>query len=381
MTGAGALAGIRVLDFSTLLPGPMASLFLAEAGAEVIKVERPGRGDEMRSYDPKAGEDSGNFHLLNRGKKSVALNLKDPEDLARLRPLLESADILIEQYRPGVMARLGLSYEDVSAVNRGIIYCSITGYGQTGPRSLRAGHDLNYQAETGMLALGMGPPGAPSLPPALVADVAGGTYPALLNILLALRRRDATGAGACLDIAMADNLFPFLYWAQADGQLTGRFPGNGDSLVTGGSCRYRLYPSSDGVMIAVAALEQVFWDRFCDAIGLQPDLRDDAVTPEATGLRVADILGTKPSCHWEETFEAADCCCSLVRTLPDAMKDAHFRARGVFGAPDASALSPLPTPLCPALRAENSRAAAPKLGEDTGALAPRGVTLKEDTTG
>jgi alpha-methylacyl-CoA racemase len=157
----GALAGIRVLDFSTLLPGPMATLFLAAAGAEVIKIERPERGDEMRSYVPRWGDDSANFHLLNRGKKSVALDLKSPEDRSRLVELIKGADILVEQFRPGVMARLGLSYDDVRAIKPDIIYCSITGYGQTGPMNQRAGHDLNYQGDTGLLALSLGTPETP----------------------------------------------------------------------------------------------------------------------------------------------------------------------------------------------------------------------------
>ena len=152
---SGPLANIRVLDFSTLLPGPMASLFLAEAGAQVIKVERPGRGDEMRTYEPKWGADSINFAMLNRGKKSIALDLKDPTARAQLHPLLETADVVIEQFRPGVMDRLKLGYDDVRKVKPDIVYCAISGYGQTGPRRDVAGHDLNYIGDTGLLALSM----------------------------------------------------------------------------------------------------------------------------------------------------------------------------------------------------------------------------------
>ena len=201
------LAGVRVLDFSTLLPGPMATLLLAEAGAEVIKIERPGRGDEMRSYVPKFGTDSINFALLNRGKRSLAIDLKAPDAVARLRPLIESADVVVEQFRPGVMDRLGLGYDAMRALNPRIVYCAITGYGQYGPRADVAAHDLNYVSDSGMLALTAGADGAPVLPPALIADIAGGTYPAVLNILLALRERDQTGLGRKLDVAMADNLF------------------------------------------------------------------------------------------------------------------------------------------------------------------------------
>jgi alpha-methylacyl-CoA racemase len=366
----GALAGIRVLDFSTLLPGPMATLFLAEAGAEVIKVERPDHGEEMRSYLPKWGTDSANFNMLNRGKKSVTLDLKAPKERARLLPLLATTDILVEQFRPGVMARFGLSYDDVKAIKPDIVYCSITGYGQDGPAHLRAGHDLNYQGDTGLLALSLGTAETPVIPPALIADIAGGTYPALVNILLALRRRDRTGESAYLDISMAEGLFPFLYWALADGQATGQWPGNGTSLVTGGSSRYQLYPTSDGRFAAVAALEQKFWESFCEAIGLASHLRDDRVDPAATTAGVAKLILAETSQHWAAVFALADCCCSIVRTLSEALQDPHFRVRGVFAARLANdhgeELMALPTPICRQFKAHpDTIRRAPVLGADT----------------
>ncbi|HFC05428.1 MAG TPA: CoA transferase, partial [Rhizobiales bacterium] len=179
------LDNIKVLDFSTLLPGPLAGLVLAEAGAQVIKVERPGFGEEMRHYPPKWGDQSANFALLNRGKKSLTVDLKDKLQIEQLKPLICEADILLEQFRPGVMARLGLDYETVKGWNPGLIYCSITGYGQSGPKAQLAGHDLNYIGDTGLLDLSMGPADKPTIPPALIADIGGGTYPALVNILLA----------------------------------------------------------------------------------------------------------------------------------------------------------------------------------------------------
>src|SRR5882724_164983 len=191
------LEGLFVLDFSTLLPGPLATLMLAEAGAEVMKIERPG-GEEMRAYQPRIGADSINFQLLNRRKKSVVIDLKQAGAVTRLAPLIEKADVLVEQFRPGVMDRLGLGYEALRHLNPRLIYCSITGWGQNGPKSGNAGHDLNYMAETGVLALSVDANGAPCLPPVLAADIAGGTYPAVINILLALRQRDITGQGTHL---------------------------------------------------------------------------------------------------------------------------------------------------------------------------------------
>ncbi len=372
----GALEGLKVLDFSTLLPGPMASLFLADAGAEVIKIERPGTGEEMRGYVPKWGADSVNFAMLNRGKRSLALDLKDPASRQVLEPLLRDADVVIEQFRPGVMARLGLGYDDVRALNPDIIYCSISGYGQTGPKSLRAGHDLNYIGDAGLLALSHGEAARPVLPPALIADIAGGTYPALFNILLALRARDAGKGGAHLDIAMAENLFPFLYWAMGDGQAAGQWPGNGDALVTGGSPRYQLYATADGRMLAAAPLEAKFWAIFCDAIGLPSDLRDDARDPEATRAGIAAIIASREAIHWAEVFEAADCCCSIVQSIEDALEDPHFAARGVFSrrvTNDRNAtMRALPTPVARVLASDpKGSASAPRLGADNDTYAPR----------
>ena len=172
---APVLAGTLVLDFSTLLPGPLATLMLAHAGARVVKVERPGSGDIMREYQPKLGADSVNFAMLNRGKESLVLDLASAGGRKALEPWLARADVLVEQFRPGVMERLGLGYEAVRRVNPGIVYCSITGYGQSGPLAKKAGHDLNYMAETGCLGLVADGSGAPSLPPVAAADSSGGT--------------------------------------------------------------------------------------------------------------------------------------------------------------------------------------------------------------
>ena len=262
------LSGIRVLDFTTLLPGPLATLLLAEAGAEVIKIERPGSGDEMRLYQPRLGDDSVNFALLNRGKRSIAIDLKAPGAIDRLRPLIDSADVVVEQFRPGVMERLGLGWERLSAMNPRLIYCAITGYGPDGPKAQVAAHDLNYLAETGLLSLAAAADGAPVVPPALIADIGGGAYPAVINILLGLAQRSRTGEGCRVDVAMTDNLFTFAYWAIGNGLAAGMWPRPGGELVTGGSPRYNLYRTADGRWLAAAPLEDRFWANFCEAIGL-----------------------------------------------------------------------------------------------------------------
>jgi crotonobetainyl-CoA:carnitine CoA-transferase CaiB-like acyl-CoA transferase len=325
------LSGVRVLDFSTLLPGPMATLLLAEAGAEVIKVERPGTGEDLRYYEPRFGSDASiPFAMLNRGKHSIALDLKSPEAVARLHPLLESADVLVEQFRPGVMQRLGLGYDAVAAINPRIVYCSITGYGQSGPAAQVAAHDLNYQADAGLLSIAADKDGAPVVPSALVADIAGGAYPAVINILLALRLREATGRGTHLDIAMTDGLLPFLYWGIGMGASRGQWPRPGGDLLSGGSPRYQIYRTADGRYLAAAPLEDKFWANFCEAIELPADLRDDARDPAATLRAVARNIAARTAAEWLARFTGKDVCCNLVRTLDEAMRDPQFQARGVF---------------------------------------------------
>ena len=370
------LAGVRVLDFSTLLPGPLATLMLAEAGAEVIKIERPGRGDEMRSYAPKFGADSVNFALLNRGKRSIAIDLKDPLEVERLLPLVAGADVLVEQFRPGVMDRLGLGYERLQALNPRLVYCAITGFGQSGPRAQDAAHDLNYVAETGMLGLAAGADGAPVLPMALVADIAGGAYPAALNILLALKARDLTGQGCKLDVAMTDNLFTFMYWALGNGLAAGAWPAPGAELVTGGTPRYQIYRTADDQFVAAAPLEQKFWDGFCAAIGLEAAWRDDARDPVAATRAVAARIRAQPAAHWREAFAGKDVCACLVKTVQEALADAHFIERGLFArrlVAGGRQIPALPVPVAAAFRDAASAAGYPLLGEDNALLDARGA--------
>ena len=367
------LKGIRVLDFSTLLPGPLATLILAEAGAEVIKIERPGRGDEMRSYAPRFGSDSVNFALLNRGKRSIAIDLKAAGAVEKLRPLIESADVVIEQFRPGVMDRLGLGYESLKAMNPRLVYCALTGYGQDGARADVAAHDLNYVAESGLLALTTGADGAPVLPAALIADIAGGTYPAVINILLALRERDRSGAGCKVDIAMADNLFTLMYWGIGNGLSAGRWPRPGGELVTGGSPRYNIYRTRDDRFLAAAPLEQKFWESFCALLDVPPDLRDDGVDPVATRAAIAQRVKARSAQELRALFRGHDVCCAIMATLEEALADPHFAARGVFDrklAADGQCISALPVPVADAFRADEREAGYPQLGEANELLTP-----------
>ncbi len=348
------LTGITVLDLTTLLPGPLATLMLAEAGADVIKIERPG-GEDMRRFPPLVDGTSLAFAMLNRGKRSVEIDLKDPAGRERLLAMVASADVLVEQFRPGVMARLGLGCEALRAVNPRLVCCSISGYGQTGPRSQEAGHDLNYLALTGLLALAPGPMDRPTVPPALVADIAGGSMPAAMNILLALRQRDLTGQGAFIDIAMTDAMFTFAWYALALGAASGRFPAPGEMSLVGGSPRYRLYPAKDGRIVACGALVHKFWDAFTTAIGLAPEFVDDARDAKTTAAEVARLIAARTSDEWRPIFARADCCVTIVTPLEEALRDPHFVERGLFahrltlGDKDIPAL---PLPIDPRFRAK-----------------------------
>jgi alpha-methylacyl-CoA racemase len=313
------LDGVRVLDLSTLLPGPLATSMLADAGAEVIKIERPGAGDEMRSYRPRIDDTSANYAVLNRGKGAYAADLKDPADRAAVLALAAEADVVLEQFRPGVVDRLGLGYEDIRAVNPGVVYCSITGYGPSGPYAAKAGHDLTYLAESGLLGVTTGADGSPVLPVSVLADITGGTYPAVFNIALALLGRARTGSGAHLQISMAHNLQVLAYGYIATHQAGGGWPRPGAELLTGGSPRYHLYPTSDGRHIACAALEQKFWDRLVDLVGLDPALRDDTGREDEVIAALTALFGAEPAHHWTHLLEGEDVCTVVVATWEEAV--------------------------------------------------------------
>lgn len=348
------LAGLLVLDFTTLLPGPLASLMLAEAGAEVIKIERPG-GEDMRHFAPAIDGESAPFAMLNRGKQNLTLDLKSEVDRAKLMPLIKRADILIEQFRPGVMARLGLGYDDLRAINPRLIYCSISGYGQSGPRAGEAGHDINYVGNTGVLDLQTGPIERPVVPPVLIADIAGGSFPAVINILLALRSRDQSGQGCHLDIAMTDAMFTFAWYALALGAAA-KFPKPGEMWLVGSSPRYQLYPTKDGRIVACGAIEQKFWEAFSAAIGLATEFVDDKRDGSVTREAVAKLILAKTADEWRPILAAADCCATIVTPLEEAIRDPHFVQRGLFThkieTASGKSIPALPVPIAPAFRSK-----------------------------
>lgn len=328
-----ALEGLKVLDFTTLLPGPYASMVLADLGAEVLHVIGPGRYDLVTHWSPDLpGQGTGGVGAwLGRNKKSLFLNLKKEGAVEVVKRLIVDYDIILEQFRPGVMAKLGLAYEDLAGVNPGLIYCSITGYGQTGPKKDRAGHDINYLAQSGIAASSGRKEGGPALYNFQIADVASGSMNALVGILAAVIHRQNTGEGQYIDIAMADGLVPFL---SMDGAafLAGEGPvGPEEGLLNGGGI-YDFYETKDGGYMSVGSLEGKFFRALCRALGY-PEWEDGEILkedPEGVKAAFRATFRTKSREEWTAIFRETDACVEAVLTIDEVIKDPHYQERGVF---------------------------------------------------
>ncbi len=367
-SSSSPLAGISVVDFTTLAPGPLATLMLVSAGAEVIKVERPGFGDEMRIYEKAFGDNGVTFSILNAGKRSVVADLKNKKDLNKVKKLIDKSDVVIEQFRPGVMKKLGLGYDDLNGSNPGLIYCSITGFGQYGPKASVAAHDLNYVADSGMLTIGETRSGTPGIPPLLAADLAAGSYPAVINILLALQQRNQTGKGAYIDVSMTDCLFPLMFWALGLGWGANSWAQDGGRLLTGGSPRYQIYRTSDGRFLAVAALEDRFWTNFCSTIDVDSSVFNEKENPQEVIRIIGARIQSKSSAQWRKIFENRDTCAVIANTLEEAVQDKHYLTRGLFDQKvlkmSGEIVNALPLPIVPSLQNLSSTPSkVPSLGE------------------
>lgn len=334
-TFSGPLAGLKVLDLTRLLPGPYASLVLADLGAQVDKVEEPAGGDYIRQMPPFRADESALFYGLNRNKRSITLDLKSPNGIEAVRQLIRSYDVLLESFRPGVMDKLGLGYAALSELNPRLIYCSISGYGQTGPDRLRAGHDLNYMARAGALAYG-GTDDQLAFPGVQVADVGAGSLFAITGVLAALHERQRTNRGRFIDVSMTDGATAFLHMHLAARLFMGEEGSplaRGREPLNGGYASYRPYRTSDGRFLSVGALEPKFAAGFFQAIGA-PDLLDDAYDLGEKGLKVQReverIIGSKPLAHWVGVFKPLDLCVEPVNEPDDVSTDPQLSARGLF---------------------------------------------------
>ncbi|TVP51866.1 MAG: CoA transferase [Halomonadaceae bacterium] len=327
---AGPLATLRVLDFTTLLPGPYATMLLADMGAQVVRVESPDRMDLARVMPPHDAGVSTAHAFLNRGKDSVALNLKDPESVAAVKALVADVDIVIEQFRPGVMGRFGLDYDSLKAIKPDLIYCSITGYGQTGPYKDRAGHDINYLSLAGIASYsGRQDQGPPPLG-IQVADVAGGSHHAVMGILAAVIHRQATGEGQYVDVSMTDAAFSLNAMTGAAWLGGGHEAGPETEMLNGGAF-YDYYRTADNRWLAVGSLEPAFCKRLCEAIQ-QPKLASLGLSPKPEHqqqLREAltTAIAEKTLAQWQAVFDQIDACVEPVLTLSEASEHPQLVAR------------------------------------------------------
>ena len=312
------LEGIRVLDLSMYLPGPLCSQFLADFGAEVIKVEDPS-GEWGRFISPFIGTQSARFYVVNRNKKSLSLNLKTTEGQAILKALAVTADVLIEQFRPGFMEKLGLDYEALKPFNEGLVYCAITGYGHTGPLKYTAGHDLNYLSLAGISALSGNREGKPGMSVIQIADIGGGSHYAVSAILLALFHRTRTGQGQFCDVAMFDGAINTLAYSLAEWSGFEKLPQRGKELLTGGFAFYNIYTTRDGRYVSLGAIEDKFWRGFCNKIG-KPEfipLAWDLERQDEMIAAIREIMAQKDQAEWVEFFAGDDICFTPLLTLEE----------------------------------------------------------------
>lgn len=378
------LAGMLVLDLTRLLPGPAATLHLADFGADVLKVEDTRDGDYLRDFPPQLPNAAGHgvnpvFEAVNRGKRSIALDLKSPRGRELLLRLVERADALVESFRPGVLARLGLGWDVLHARNPRLVLASITGYGQDGPWAQRAGHDVNYIAVSGVLDQ-VRADGVPAIPNLQLGDLLGGALAGLSALLIALLGAARTGIGRHVDVAMSEALLVHHYFPHADHDA-GSAPQAGATLLTGGVACYGVYATADGRALAVGALEAKFWQAFCEAAGL-PELaphhwtRGEApgsAAARATTARVAARIVQQPLAHWLAVFANVDACVTAVLKPAEALAHEQAVARGVVR---RSGSITTPGPLARVSGHALQPAPAPRAGAHTRAVL-RGLGLAD----
>lgn len=321
---------MKVLDFSSLLPGPFGTMVLADWGADVIRVESHTRPDMVRMLPPQQDGVSAAHAYLNRSKKSLALDLKKPGAVDVIKALVKEYDIVVEQFRPGVMDRLGVGYEALKAVNPGVIYCSITGYGQTGPYKDRAGHDLNYLSIAGITSYNGRKSSGPAPINVQVADVAGGSYHAVMAILAAVVHRQQTGEGQYIDVSMTDAAFSMHALTAPPALVAGVEPVLEETQLNGGSF-YDCYETADGRYLSVGGLEPQFFAQFVGALG-HPEwagrgLAMNLAMQQQLKAEIAEIIKTKSFAEWSAIFAELDCCVEPVLSFSEACAHPQITAR------------------------------------------------------
>jgi crotonobetainyl-CoA:carnitine CoA-transferase CaiB-like acyl-CoA transferase len=361
------LTDVRVLDWTRLLPGPFATLVLADLGARVDKLEEPQGGDYLRHMPPKIGDESSIFLALNRNKRSFCLDMKKERARDALLRLVAGYDVLVEQFRPGVLDRLGVSHQRLLEANPRLVVCALTGYGQTGPLAKRAGHDLNYLARAGVLGF-QGPASGPPQPPGVqMADIGGGLW-SVIGVLGALRERERTGKGSVVDVAMTEASMPFAI-ASFGMAFSGEPHRRGGEGLTGGTACYRTYATKDGRAVALGIVEPKFWVAFCNAVGIEVDMTWVFPGPHQAEAqaKMEALFATKTRDEWAALGAQHDCCLEPVLEGDEVAKDPQLAARGVFFEMD-SPWGKIPQMRTPLTGAGESHAAPPRIGEHTDAV-------------
>jgi len=314
------------------LPGPVCTLYLADLGADVVKVEDTGAGDYARNLFSDPGTVSSFYRSVNRNKRSVALDLKDARGRAAFHALAKGADAIVESFRPGVVRSLGVDHATIAAINPRIVYASISGYGQTGPRAHLAGHDINYLGYSGVLDQTGTRGGPPAMSNLQIADLLGGAAPAAIAVLAALFHAQRSGRGRHIDVALADGALAHNLLSLHAHDRWGRTKPRGEDLLTGGVPCYGIYPTQDGRWLAVGALETKFWETLCGALE-RPDLVHGQFASGEDGKRVRidleRIFAGAPLARWVERLTGLDCCVTPIATLDEALEDPQFAARGM----------------------------------------------------
>ena len=376
MLKPGTLEGVTVLDLSRLLPGGFCSLLFADAGADVIKVEDTGMGDYIRWAPPYYGEDehqglgtrSSLYLSLNRGKRSIRLDLKSDGGRQALLRLVRGADVVLESFRPGVLERLGVGYEALKAENPRIILCAITGYGSSGPNVSRAGHDTNYLALGGLLGLTGEAGGPPVTAAGQIADLGGGGLMAAWSVLAALWERERSGEGQVVDVSMTDGAQSWLAMVAAAHFADGRVPRRGEETLNGGFACYRPYECADG-WISCGALEPKFWQAFCAGIGREDLLEHQFAKPGSEGHgKIAEVFRTRTKAEWAAFNDQHDCCIEPVLELDEALASELTQAREMVVEVEQPQLGPvrlLGMPVKFSRTPGDPTRAAPALGEHT----------------
>ncbi len=325
--GPGALDGVRVLDLSSVGPAARATRLLADYGADVVKLGPVPRQAGVATVPPAYA------YSGHRGMRRALFDLKSDGGRDAFLDLARSTDVVVESFRPGVVERLGIGYEAVRAVNQSLIYCSTSGFGQTGPRSRWAGHDLNYLATSGYLhCSGRDADGVPALPGATVADIAAGGMQAAMAIMAALLRRERTGRGEYLDVSVADGALGMMALYADEHLATGIEPGPGHYILTGRYACYGVYACADGEHLSVAAIEPAFWANLCRALGLEAyiDAQTDDERQDEIRSALAARFATAGRDEWVRRLGPADCCVAPVNTVAEAVHDEQYRFRGAI---------------------------------------------------